>query len=158
MKSQVTRRLSTRIGFIAALIGLGFVSTCQALEPTTTSLTIGDEPFTLEVADNFITRQRGLMHRDDLGECGGMVFFFSKTRPVSFWMKDTPSPLWMAFVDKNNRISHIHPRATPFDETPISSGWPVNRVIEVHADCPKLAHIKPGDMVMFDVQHAHAGK
>ena len=58
-----------------------------------------------------------------------MIFEFDQQKDVSFWMKDTPSPLDMVFLDDNRRIVDIHTWAIPFDETIISSSW-VRYVIE----------------------------
>ena len=37
-----------------------------------------------------------------------MIFEFDQQKDVSFWMKDTPSPLDMVFLDDNRRIVDIH--------------------------------------------------
>ncbi len=104
-------------------------------------VSIGDEMFELEIASSHPQRQRGLMHRKDLAPCGGMLFLFPEEKPMAFWMHNTPTPLWMAFVNSDNRITRLITRAEPNNDTPLDSLAPVNRVIEIDASCPRLAKL-----------------
>lgn len=60
------------------------------------------------------------MSRADLRPDEGMVFVFPTPRQVTFWMKDTPEPLSIAYVGPSGRIFELHD-LKPFDETPIPS-------------------------------------
>lgn len=110
-------------------------------------VTIGEETFELEIASTHPQRKRGLMHRTDLAPCGGMVFLFPEEKPMAFWMHDTPTPLWMAFVNRDHRITRLIPRAEPENDTPLDSLAPANRVIEIDAGCPRLAKLNKDDNV-----------
>ncbi|MCF3972261.1 DUF192 domain-containing protein [Paracoccus salsus] len=79
----------------------------------------GIVPFTVEVADDADERARGLMFRRDLAAGQGMLFIYDTPRKVSFWMRNTLIPLDLIFMDSRGVIRHIHPMATPLDETPI---------------------------------------
>ena len=54
--------------------------------------------FEVEVADDATERSEGLMHRESLADNAGMLFLYPETRPVEFWMKNTPLSLDIVFV------------------------------------------------------------
>lgn len=84
------------------------------------TLTLGTNTLSAQVAADDASRERGLMSRTNLSENEGMVFVFPTPRSVAFWMKDTPTPLSVAYVGPSGRIFEIHD-LKPFDETPIPS-------------------------------------
>ena len=84
------------------------------------SLTLGTNTLSAQIAADDASRERGLMSRTNLSENEGMVFVFPAPRSVAFWMKDTPTPLSIAYVGPSGRIFEIHDMK-PFDETPIPS-------------------------------------
>ena len=84
------------------------------------TLTLGTNTLSAQIASDDASRERGLMSRTNLSENEGMVFVFPAPRPVAFWMKDTPTPLSIAYVGPSGRIFEIHDMK-PFDETPIPS-------------------------------------
>lgn len=47
------------------------------------------------------------MQRKDLAENHGMLFVFEEASAHSIWMKDTPLPLAVAFIDASGRILNI---------------------------------------------------
>jgi uncharacterized membrane protein (UPF0127 family) len=47
------------------------------------------------------------MGRKHLGKDEGMLFIFEEEDYHGFWMKDTPIPLSIAFIDKDGRIVRI---------------------------------------------------
>jgi uncharacterized membrane protein (UPF0127 family) len=53
----------------------------------------------LWVADTPVLRRRGLMEVTDLGVGDGMVFRYAEPTSTTFWMKNTPMPLSIAFFD-----------------------------------------------------------
>ncbi len=56
------------------------------------------------LADNAARQSQGLMNRTDLGGYDGMLFDFSTETTVTFWMRDTPLPLSIAFFDTGGRF------------------------------------------------------
>lgn len=48
-------------------------------------------------------RSRGLMEVTDLGPADGMVFRYGTATATSFWMRNTPMPLSIAFFDADGR-------------------------------------------------------
>lgn len=84
------------------------------------ALTLGTNSLSAEIAADDASREHGLMSRTNLGADEAMVFVFPSPRQVAFWMKDTPSPLSIAYVGPSGRIFEIHDMK-PFDETPVPS-------------------------------------
>jgi hypothetical protein len=84
------------------------------------TLTLGAHSLTAQIAADDASRERGLMSRTNLAENEAMVFVFPSPQPVSFWMKDTPIPLSIAYVGPSGRIFEIHD-LKPFDETAVPS-------------------------------------
>ena len=84
------------------------------------ALSLGTNILSAQIAADDASRETGLMSRTNLGTDEGMVFVFPSPRQVAFWMKDTPSPLSIAYVGPSGRIFEIHDMQ-PFDETPIPS-------------------------------------
>ena len=58
------------------------------------------------LADSELERQRGLMEIEDpsLGGGDAMVFSFDRETSGSFWMKDTPLPLSIAWIDGSGAV------------------------------------------------------
>lgn len=49
----------------------------------------------------------GLMYRNKLEDKEGMLFVFPKEQILSFWMRNTPVPISIAFIKADGRIVQI---------------------------------------------------
>lgn len=61
----------------------------------------------VEIVDTPAARERGLMGRTELAEDAGMLFAWDEDTAGSFWMKDTPLPLSIAFIAADGGIVRI---------------------------------------------------
>ncbi len=103
----------------------------------------------VEIADTPDTRARGLMYRRDLPADAGMLFIFTTESQQQFWMKNTPLPLDMIFIDKGRRIVGIVPETRPFTTNPLGVDAPSQYVLEVNGGFCARHGIQAGDIVDF---------
>jgi uncharacterized protein len=87
--------------------GLLAASMVQAQTFLRTELTLGMYRIDAEVAQTPQTRERGLMFRESLGANQGMLFIFPEMGRHCMWMRNTPLPLSVAFLDDQGRILNV---------------------------------------------------
>jgi uncharacterized membrane protein (UPF0127 family) len=105
------------------------VSACQApLERVT--ITANGQSLTVEVARTEAQRERGLMERTNLGPRDGMIFVFDRDDHLAFWMKNTPTPLSIAFLSVDGKILQIQDME-PFSETIVRSRLSARYALEM---------------------------
>jgi uncharacterized membrane protein (UPF0127 family) len=85
-------------------------------------LDIAGQVISVEVAATPATRETGLMNRFSIPPDEGMVFVFPIPQPLSFWMRNTYTPLSIAFIDADGRILNIDDMAPRTDDTHPSKG------------------------------------
>lgn len=107
----------------------------------------GPQRFRVELADNDMSRSRGMMFRTSMAPDAGMLFDFKQEQMASFWMRNTLLPLDMLFIKADGIILNIHQRAIPHDESGVNSTGPVRAVLEVNGGTVSRLGIKPGDRV-----------
>jgi uncharacterized protein len=79
-------------------------------------------------------RQRGLMEVTDLGGYAGMLFVMESERELSFYMRNTPMPLSIAWFDNNGRFvsaTDMEPCADRLGCPTYRSGAPARFALEV---------------------------
>src|SRR5215470_17633568 len=153
-KNQTTTRSDTRRwgAFIdvsvLSLLGLFFACASKSL-PQVTLFSQNGTPVRVpvEIADTPAKRTFGLMYRQDLPKSHGMLFLFPHEEPLSFWMKNTPLPLDIIFINAAHTIVSIAANTTPFSETPIPSQGPTQFVLEVNAGFCQQHNITAGAQV-----------
>ncbi|MFW5737613.1 MAG: DUF192 domain-containing protein [Spirochaetota bacterium] len=130
---------------ILVLVLPGLVACESAGERYT--LRAGGVELEVEVADTPETRARGLMERTELGERQGMLFVFESSEPRSFWMKNTPLPLSIAYVDRELVIREIH-RMEPLSLEPVPSRYPARYALELNRGAFERLGIRVGDRLV----------
>ena len=98
----------------------------------TTQIVVGGVEVTAEIADTPALRERGLMERDSLPENHGMLFVYPDEPDRSFWMRNTPLALDIAFLDRNGTIINIE-TMQPNDDTSTFSTRPAMYALEMAA-------------------------
>ena len=110
----------------------------------------GPVAISVEIAATPARRERGLMYRNDLGADAGMLFLFPQDSDLRFWMKNTPLPLDMIFIDASHTIVGIVADTRPFSTQALGVGKPSRYVLEVHAGYAAKHGIASGDKVDFE--------
>lgn len=119
------RRRPVVTAWLAALLAsaLSLVAPAQAQDDVRNpplpklTLTAGIHRIQAEVADDAQSRQRGLMMRERLGNNEGMLFVFEDSAMHCFWMKNTPLPLSIAFLEDDGTVVNIEDMAPRSEKT-----------------------------------------
>lgn len=102
-----------------------------------------------EIASTFEERKNGFMFRQTIPEGTGMLFIFEEEQVLDFWMKNTPHPLSIAYIDKNGRIRDILDMI-PFSLENVTSSTSVLYALEVPQGWYEKAGIHIGDKLLLD--------
>ena len=97
-----------------------------------------------EIAEKTEDRNHGFMERKNIPDGTGMLFVFEKDQILSFWMKNTPHPLSIAYIDSKGKIRDIFDM-TPYSTAPIVSTGSVRYALEVPQGWYKKNGITVGD-------------
>jgi len=117
-------------------------------------LGVGMHRIRAEVADRDATRAVGLMHRATLPPNGGMLFVFDEAGRHCMWMKNTPLPLSVAFIDAEGAVVNIadmqpHTETAHCAERPVpyalemAQGWFAERGVRAGFRLRGLDRLKP---------------
>lgn len=99
-----------------------------------------------EIAAKDPERQHGFMERKVIPDGTGMLFVFEKDEVLRFWMKNTPHPLSIAYIDSNGVIVDIFDM-TPFSMSSVTSSRSVRYALEVPQGWYEKVGIQIGDIV-----------
>lgn len=139
--------------FAAALLAAAFLS-CARPRLEARSLSIsraqgGSVAVNAELARTAKERERGFMRRRRIPSGTGMLFLFPSDQRLSFWMKDTPSPLSIAYIDSSGAIREIFDMK-PFSLASVSSSSSVRFALEVPQGWFASNGVAPGDVLSLD--------
>lgn len=90
--------------------------------------------------------QRGFMERKNIPDGTGMLFVFQQEQYLSFWMKNTPTPLSIAYINSDGIICDIFDMK-PYSLENINSTVPVLYALEVPKGWFKKNNITVGDVI-----------
>lgn len=99
-----------------------------------------------EIAKKAEDRNHGYMERKVIPDGTGMIFVFEKDQILSFWMKNTPHPLSIAYIDSKGKIRNIYDM-TPFSLSSIVSTVSVRYALEVPQGWYEKNNVKEGDYI-----------
>lgn len=111
-----------------------------------TSLSAGIHVIKAEVAGNEAEREYGLMYREKLGPNEGMIFLFGAPAGVCMWMKNTPLPLSVAFIDTSGKIVNIEDMQ-PQTTNSHCAKKPIAYALEMNLGWFKQKNIRPGTVI-----------
>lgn len=134
------------------LILIQFTSCTSNLPKTTLTITRSDGstvPVTVEIASTSEQRQKGFMNRKNIPDGTGMIFVFEQDQILSFWMKNTPHPLSIAYIDRKGKIRDILPM-TPYSLSTIVSSGSVRYALEVPQNWFEKNNIQEGDFISLN--------
>ena len=97
-----------------------------------------------ELAATDATRSLGLMHRTSLAANGGMLFAFDAPGAYCMWMKNTPLPLSVAFIDAAGAIVNIEDMQ-PHTEQSHCAARPVTYALEMRQGWFAARGIRAGE-------------
>ena len=121
--------------FYTLLLGLALACSANAQtgpQPTlpTARLSAGMHIITAELATTPQSRTVGMMFREKTAPNHGMLFVFEYKAQQCFWMRNTPLPLSIAFIDEDGTILQISEMA-PKSEALHCSQHPVRFALEM---------------------------
>ena len=112
------------------------------------NITLGDKQFRVEEAASYKERRDGLQGVTDLPPNQGMIFYFDEPDLVEMWMKDTPIPLDIIFINSDQEVIAVE-KGKPNDETLLSHDDTLY-VVELNQN----SGVKVGDELEFDDDQA----
>jgi uncharacterized membrane protein (UPF0127 family) len=147
------RRLLLRVAIlifvawlVAAISRQAFGQLALTAAPPTVELVVRGKPLHAELADTPERRARGLMYRTDLTADQGMLFVFDQADRHCMWMRNTPLPLSVAFLDASGRITNVADM-TPFSDTAHCATQPALFAIETRQGWFSRHGVVRGDRV-----------
>ena len=103
------------------------------------------------LADNEITRERGLSGFTSLGDTEGMLFQFPSPTSAGFWMKDTYIPLDMVWINENKEVIGVSGRVLPSTYPAVFyPPSPITYALEINAGMAEKFGIKIGTKLQFE--------
>jgi len=103
----------------------------------------------IELADDEVSRVKGLMYRQKMEEDQGMLFIMENNEPQSFWMLNTYISLDIIYVGADKKIVSIQRNTTPKSTDPVPSGAPAKYVLEVLAGYADRHELQVGDRLVW---------
>jgi uncharacterized membrane protein (UPF0127 family) len=151
-----------RLVVVGALIGLG-ISTfikvyssvpkaCNVPYRHDTTISIGSNSISTEVAKTDDQKDKGLGGRDCIGTDQGMLFIFDKPATYPFWMKDMKFPIDVVWLNSDHNVVTVKSNVSPasYPET-FQNSAPAQYVLELKAGQAKALEINNKTNLSFDL-------
>ena len=141
-------------GIIALIFCMCALGTCKSQKLTVKKLTLTKASGeTVQVAAEMAVapkeREHGFMERKNIPDGTGMLFVFENDQILHFWMKNTPHPLSIAYIDRKGVIQNIFDM-TPFSLANVSSTVSVRYALEVPQGWFRRVGVDVGDTLSLD--------
>ncbi|MDR1282365.1 MAG: DUF192 domain-containing protein [Opitutaceae bacterium] len=132
---------------LAGILALAGLAGCNEKKGPETffPIRVGNATARLQLAVTPSEMERGLMGRTDLADDDGMIFVYRAPRRMSFWMRNTPTPLDIGFFDTDGVLREVYPMQ-PYDETAVASrSRALCHALEMKQGWYRSRGIRPGD-------------
>jgi uncharacterized protein len=113
---------------------------------STITLSVGGHSLDAEVANTYASRARGLMYRKSLPADSGMLFVYPDLARHCMWMKNTLTPLSVAFIDDQGVILNVADMAPQTQELHCANG-PARYALEMRRGWFAAKGLVAGDTV-----------
>jgi uncharacterized membrane protein (UPF0127 family) len=133
----------------AATAFLLVVVSCTGQPLETRTLHVGKAAFQTQIVATPETREHGLMGRTDLTDETAMLFVFPDEQVRVFWMKDTPTPLSIAYINKQGQVKELLDMEA-YSLAPVPSRHAVVYALEVKQGAFVRRGIQVGDQIPAD--------
>jgi uncharacterized protein len=130
-------------------VNTGHANDIRQAQPAlrTMKLWLGSEELTAELALTPDQQRVGMMFRTSLAENAGMLFVFPVPHRASFWMKNTPLPLSVAYINPDGVILEIHDLQPHNTNMVVATSDRVQFVLETNQNWFERHNIRPGTVV-----------
>lgn len=108
------------------------------------NITLGNKQFKVKEAKTDEEKRKGLQNVTELPRDEGMIFYFDPPQTTEFWMRDTPLPLDIIFINDDQEVIAVE-QGKPNDDT-LLSHEDTAYVVELNQG----SGIKKGDELEFD--------
>ena len=133
------------------LLGLaGSACAAAPAQTATHAVELHGHRFSVEMATDEPTRERGLMFLTELAADHGMLFVFPQQYPQSFWMKNTLIPLDILYFDQDRKLVSMQLNVPPCKAAPCPtypSNEPALYVLELPAGTAVSIGASAGDVL-----------
>ncbi len=110
----------------------------------TLKLYLGTEEMVAELALTPQQERTGMMFRTNMAENAGMLFVFGEPQTASFWMKNCPLPLSIAYLDSEGIIREIHNLEPYNTNSVVSASGEIRFALETPQGWFGRHHVGPG--------------
>lgn len=87
----------------------------------------------VDIAENEYQQSKGLMFQESFPDNQGMLFTYETEMQRFFWMKNTPVPLDIIYINGALKVVKIHKNTQPYSESIYASEEVAQFVVEVNA-------------------------
>lgn len=105
--------------------------------------------FDIEIVDEEQERNKGLMFREELANDVGMFFIFEQSGNYPFWMKNTPLPLDIIWIDSELKVVHIANYTAPQSTDIIDPLAVAKYVLEINGGLSETLGIEIGSVAVI---------
>lgn len=144
LNASVARALCVAVGFALPFTSGSVAAADCAVDQIDIRTDAGVQTYRIEVVDTYETRAQGLMNRTDLASDQGMLFVYERAGQVAFWMKNTPLPLDIIFINRRGVVCSIAAHTTPYSLDNIPSRCAAQTVLEVNAGQAEADGVRVG--------------